>query len=51
MIDAIGEAGKLGIRSDRAVRYECDGLGTMLNFETVSEAIINVRCGKMLVAN
>ncbi len=50
-IDAIGEAGKLGIRSDRAVRYECDGLGTMLNFATVGEAIMHVRSGKMLKAN
>ena len=31
-MDAIGEAGKLGIRADRAVRYECDGAGTLLNY-------------------
>ena len=38
-IDAIGEAGKLGIASNRAVRYECDGTGTMLNFNCMSESI------------
>lgn len=47
-IDAIGEACKLGIRSDRAVRYESDKFGTALNFETVSKAIGYVRIGKAL---
>ena len=50
-IDAIGEASKLGIRSDRAVRYECDEIGTTLNFATVSEAIGCVRLGKALKAD
>ncbi|MDD7452091.1 MAG: VWA domain-containing protein [Treponema sp.] len=50
-IDAIGEASKLGIRSDRAVRYECDEIGTTLNFATVSEAIGCVRLGKALRAD
>ena len=42
-IDAIGEAGKLGIASNRAVRYECDGTGTMLNFACVGESISLLR--------
>lgn len=50
-IDAIGEAGKLGICSDRAVRYECDGVGTNLNFATVSDAIGCVRVGKAIKEN
>lgn len=50
-IDAIGEASKLGIRSDRAVRYECDGVGTNLNFATVSDAIGCVRVGKDIKEN
>ena len=50
-IDAIGEASKLGIRSDRAVRYECDGVGTNLNFVTVSDAIGCVRVGKAIKEN
>lgn len=50
-IDAIGEASKLGIRSDRAVRYECDGVGTNLNFATVSDAIGCVRVGKAIKEN
>ncbi len=47
-IDAIEEAGRLGIRSDRAVRYECDGLGTQLNFSSLSETISCVRMGKAI---
>lgn len=50
-IDAIGEASKLGIRRDRAVRYECDGVGTNLNFATVSDAIGCVRVGKAIKEN
>ncbi len=42
-IDAIGEAGKLGIASNRAVRYECDGKGTMLNFNCISDSISLLR--------
>ena len=42
-IDAIGEAGKLGIASNRAVRYECDPTGTMLNFECLGESISQFR--------
>lgn len=45
-IDAIGEAGKLGIRKNRAVRYECDKKGTILNFECVSDTIGCLRMGK-----
>ena len=45
-MDAISEASKLGIRKDRAVRYECDAAGTMLNFACVSEAMVDVREGR-----
>lgn len=50
-IDAAGEASKLGIHKDRAVRYVCDGVGTILNFSTVSNAIMEVRSGKELKAD
>ena len=43
-MDAIGEAGKLGIRADRAVRYECDGAGTLLNYSVLSETVGKMRC-------
>ena len=43
-MDAIGEAGKLGIRADRAVRYECDGSGTLLNYSVLSETVGKMRC-------
>jgi len=42
-IDAVTEAAKIGINSDRAVRYECDRAGTMLNFETVAESVDFIR--------
>ena len=50
-IDAITEAGRLGIASNRAVRYECDGVGTMLNFECMSESIANFRVADSMPEN
>ena len=50
-IDAITEAGRLGIASNRAVCYECDGVGTMLNFECMSESIANFRMAKAMPEN
>ncbi|MGP1565101.1 MAG: vWA domain-containing protein [Treponema sp.] len=50
-IDAIFEAGKLGIREDRAVRYECDGVGTALNFSVLSGAVCSIRGGKSITGN
>ena len=50
-IDAIGEAGKLGIASNRAVRYECDGAGTMLNFNCMSESISLFRASEAMPDN
>ena len=47
-IDAISEAGKLGIRADRAVRYECDGVGTALNFSVLGEAVCGLRAGQVI---
>ena len=45
-MDAIGEAGKLGIRAENAARYINDGAGTVTNFECVSLAVGEVRCGR-----
>ena len=50
-MDAIGEAGKLGIRSDRAVRYECDGAGTILNYSVLSETVGKLRCCEAVAAD
>lgn len=38
-IDAVGEAAKIGIPADRAVRYECDSEGIAVNFSAVSSAV------------
>ena len=47
-IDAIEEADRLGINRDRAVRYECDAVGTALNFGIVGEAVTCFRGGKRI---
>ena len=47
-MDAISAARSFGIRSDRAVRYECDGAGTRLNFAVVGETIARARKGEYI---
>ena len=42
-IDAVCEAGKFGIRADRAVNYECDSMGTEINYQVLSRAVSRVR--------
>ncbi len=50
-IDAVETASQFGIGADRAVNYQCDGEGTALNYEVVSEAISSVRCSAPLSAD
>jgi uncharacterized protein YegL len=45
-IDAISTAAQFGIEEDFAVDYHADNIGTKLNYEMVSEAIVKVRSGK-----
>ena len=42
-IDAIDVAGRFGIGADRAINYECDSIGTALNYQVLSETISAVR--------
>lgn len=42
-IDAVQAAASFGIERDRAVNYNCDSIGTQLNFEVMSDAICTVR--------
>ena len=42
-IDAAQEAARFGIGADRAVRYQSDQEGTILNYEVISEAVSSVR--------
>lgn len=42
-IDAVAEAGRFGIRPDRAVKYECDEIGTAVNYRVLSKAVSRVR--------
>lgn len=43
-MDAVAEAGRFGIKADRAVRYECDSRGTAVNYKALSRAVSSVRC-------
>ena len=43
-IDAAKEAARFGINADRAANYHADGKGTNVIYETVGEAITQVRC-------
>ncbi|MDO4865725.1 MAG: hypothetical protein Q4C10_04155 [Clostridia bacterium] len=49
-IDAVETAGRFGISSDRAVNYHADSEGTRLNYEVLSDAICETRCGAPLDA-
>ena len=51
-IDAAAEAGKFGIDEDMSANYQCDSVGTALNFEVIGEAISSVRaCSAPLSAD
>jgi len=45
-IDAVEVAGRFGINANHAVNYECDGAGTQLNYEVLSEAVSTARKAK-----
>ncbi len=47
-IDAISTAAQFGIDEDFAVDYHADKMGTQLNYEMVSEAVIQLRSGKKM---
>jgi len=42
-IDAIEVAGRFGIEASHAVKYECDSVGTAVNYRVLSEAVTRVR--------
>lgn len=44
-IDAVETAGRFGIAQENAVNYYADAKGTSLLFDSVSEAVTNVRTG------
>ena len=50
-IDAIETARSYGIDQDRAVEYNCDSVGTGLNFEAMSDAITTMRCSAPFTAD
>ena len=42
-LDAISAAANIGIKADRAVRFECDSRGTAVNYAALSRAVSKVR--------
>ena len=50
-IDAVETASCFGIDSDRAVNYHADQQGTRVLYDTVAEAVCNVRASKPLTAS
>ena len=42
-IDAVEVAGRFGVAEDRAVTYECDEVGTTLNFSVMNKLVGAVR--------
>ena len=42
-IDAIGEANRMGIRTDRATNYKHDSQGTKISYDAVSKAVSSFR--------
>ena len=42
-IDAVAEAGRFGIKPDRAANYECDEIGTAVNYRVLNKAVSRVR--------
>lgn len=43
LLDAIEVDGRFGIGADRAVNYECDAVGTAVNYKVLSKAVSQVR--------
>lgn len=50
-IDAISTAAKFGIEEDRAANYNPDGEGTQLNYDVVSDMIVEMRVNKEVSAD
>ena len=49
-IDAVETAARYGISADRAVNYHADEKGTRIVYDTVAEAVCNVRASRQLQA-
>ena len=47
-IDAVETAGRYGIRRDRVANYKADSRGTEILYQSISEAVSNIRCDMSL---
>lgn len=50
-IDAVETAKHFGIGEDRAVTYNCDSVGTQLNYQVLSDTITSLRCNASIDGN
>lgn len=50
-IDAIATAERFGIKKDRAVNYNADSEGTLLNYEIISETVSQLRANRPISEN
>ena len=50
-IDAIETAERFGISEDRAVNYNADEMGTVLNYDVISETVSKVRANRTIDKN
>ena len=50
-IDAVETAARYGISKDRAVKYNADGVGTQILYESVAKAVCKVRANAPLAAD
>lgn len=49
-MDAVGEAGRLGIYADRAATYVCDEVGSTVMFDAVANGVAEMRCASVASA-
>lgn len=49
-IDAVGEAAKIGIASNRSVTYVADGVGQELAYDAIADATCEMRCAPSMAS-
>ncbi|MDD3570191.1 MAG: hypothetical protein PHY44_03720 [Lachnospiraceae bacterium] len=50
-IDAIATAERFGIQKDRATNYNADSVGTLLNYQVISETVSCIRANRSISEN
>lgn len=45
-MDAVAEAGRMGIKASRTANFVCDSIGTALNYQVLNETVRGMRCAE-----